>query len=184
MKRYAEGDVRALDALFRRHAQKIHGFFSRSFRERSTCEDLLQTTFLKLHTSRDAFDPAQSFRAWLYAIASRVRVDELRRRYRAAGRGERSLSDLGAHDEPSSHASAETSHALMAARRALEELPEPQRLVLSLHRFEGLTFAEIAAVMSDLEGVALTEGAMRVRAFRAYAALRAATGDVEPAEVV
>jgi RNA polymerase sigma factor (sigma-70 family) len=184
MQRYAEGDVRALPELFRRHAPRIHAFFARSFRDASACEDLLQTTFLKLHTSRASFDATQSFRAWLYGLASRVRVDELRRRYRAKGRGEIALDELPAADEPGTRASADDHHLALRVRRALDALPESQRLVVMLHRFEGLSFGEIAEVMASIEGVALTEGAMRIRAFRAFAALRDATLGPDLAEGV
>ncbi len=47
-----------------------------------------------------------------------------------------------------------------------------------LHRFEGLSFAEIATVMSEAEGTKLTEVAVRVRAFRAFAALRHSLADL------
>jgi RNA polymerase sigma-70 factor (ECF subfamily) len=57
-------------------------------------------------------------------------------------------------------------------RSALAELPEAQRSVVLLHRFEGMTFGEIATILSAVEGRPLQEGAVRVRAFRAYATLR------------
>ena len=51
-------------------------------------------------------------------------------------------------------------------RAALEALPESQRAIVHLHRYEGLTFAEIARVLGT------TEGAVKLRAFRAYERLR------------
>jgi len=56
--------------------------------------------------------------------------------------------------------------AVDAVRAALDRLPESQRVVVHLHRYEGLTFEEIAAVLST------TPGAVRVRASRAYEKLR------------
>jgi RNA polymerase sigma-70 factor (ECF subfamily) len=55
-----------------------------------------------------------------------------------------------------------------AVRRAVDALPESQRVVIHLNRFEGLTFAEIARVLGT------TEGAIKLRAFRAYGTLRQA----------
>jgi RNA polymerase sigma-70 factor (ECF subfamily) len=53
-------------------------------------------------------------------------------------------------------------------RAALAALPEAQREAVVLHRFEGLSFAEIA------EAAGVTESAVKVRAHRGYEALRAA----------
>ena len=46
--------------------------------------------------------------------------------------------------------------------------PEPQRVVVHLHRFEELSFAEIGRVLG------ISEGAAKLRAFRAYGQLRSA----------
>ena len=53
-----------------------------------------------------------------------------------------------------------------AVRAALAQLPDAQREAILLHRFEGLSFAEIA------EHVGLTESAVKVRAHRGYERLR------------
>ena len=55
---------------------------------------------------------------------------------------------------------------------ALARLPESQRVVVQLHRFEGLTFREIAEVLGT------TEGAVKLRAFRAYGELRGLLEDL------
>ena len=53
-----------------------------------------------------------------------------------------------------------------AVRAALDALPESQRTVIHLHRYEGLTFAEISRVLGT------TPGAVKLRAFRGYETLR------------
>jgi RNA polymerase sigma-70 factor (ECF subfamily) len=57
-------------------------------------------------------------------------------------------------------------------RLALDRLPGPQRVVVHLHRFEGLGFAEIGKVLG------ITEGAAKLRAFRAYEQLRTLLSDL------
>lgn len=58
---------------------------------------------------------------------------------------------------------------------AIAELPEGQRVVVLLHRFEGMTFGEIG------EALGAAEGAVRIRAFRAYATLRRKLEDLSDA---
>lgn len=178
MQRYVAGDSRAFDALFSRYAARLHAFFSRSFRSGAVADDLVQTTFLKLHAARASYDASLPVRPWLFGIAARVRIDELRRRYRAAEKasdeelGELTLPIAGGPDRwPEANEEAER------VRKALEGLPEAQRVVVWLHRFEGLTFAEIAEALS-VDGPKLTEVAVRVRAFRAFATLREALADL------
>ena len=179
MRRYMAGDGRAFDALFGRYATRLHAFFARSFRSGSVANDLVQTTFLKLHAARASFDASMPVRPWLFGIAARVRIDELRRRYRDAERAsDEDLSQMtlpmdgGAERWPEANEEAER------VRAAVDGLPEGQRTVVLLHRFEGLTFGEIAEVLSQAEGTKLTEVAVRVRAFRAFAALRDALKDL------
>jgi RNA polymerase sigma factor (sigma-70 family) len=51
-------------------------------------------------------------------------------------------------------------------RAALDRLPESQQTVVRLHRYERMTFGEIANLLGT------TEGAVKQRAFRAYERLR------------
>jgi RNA polymerase sigma-70 factor (ECF subfamily) len=170
MAAYVSGDRRAFEQLFARLAPRLHRFFRRSFGAEGTADDLLQQTFLKLHRARDTYDPAMRVAPWAFAIASRVRLDEFRRRKRLAEDGDEEA--LARADEASASAApagdgldADTADAV---RRAVDALPESQRVVIHLNRFEEMTFAEIARVLGT------TEGAVKLRAFRAYAALREA----------
>ncbi len=48
----------------------------------------------------------------------------------------------------------------------MDSLAESQRVIVHLHRFEELTFGEIGKVLG------ISEGAAKLRAFRAYEQLR------------
>ena len=171
MERYVGGDQQALRELFDRYAPRLHAFFVRSVGDGASSEDLLQTTFLKLHGARHDYTPGMPLRPWIFTIAARARADELRRRYRSR------IDDGDPNAAPDTRApSAEDRLEAQRVRRAIESLPEGQRLVVWLHRFEGLSFAEIAAVIAEVEHKTITEGAARIRAFRAYDALRAKLG--------
>ena len=82
MSAYARGDRAAFAALFQRWAPRLHGFFVKSLREPAAADDLLQTTFLKVHRARTTFRPLLRLRGWLYAIAVHELREELRRRRR------------------------------------------------------------------------------------------------------
>ncbi|HYV65370.1 MAG TPA: RNA polymerase sigma factor [Myxococcales bacterium] len=164
---YAAGDRRSFAALFGRWAPRLHGFFLRALGEPAAADDLLQVTFLNVHRARRKFRPLLSLRSWLFSIAAHALQDELRRRKRlplAPEKQQAAVADtLVAEEEP---VSVESRQRARAVRGALERLPESQRAVLYLHRFEQMSFAEIARVLGT------SEGAVKLRAFRAYERLR------------
>jgi RNA polymerase sigma factor (sigma-70 family) len=169
MAAYAAGDRRAFEELFRRLSGPVHGFFLRSFRDGAVADDLLQTTFMKLHRARADYQPDLPLRPWLFSIAGRVRLDALRKRYRMQEDADEER--LAAADEAQAMArarevEAEAGGRAASVREALDELPESQRTVVHLHRYEGLTFGEIARALGT------TEAAVKLRAFRAYERLR------------
>jgi RNA polymerase sigma-70 factor (ECF subfamily) len=168
MARYAQGDDSAFSQLFARLAPRVRGFFFRSFSDTSVADDLTQTTFLKLHAARASYRPGLPLRPWLFKMAADVRSDELRRRYRLPAQAdeeeiERSMATSG---EPEEVTALDHASEVDAVRAAVGRLPESLRLVVHLHRYENLTFEQIAAVLGT------TPGAVRVRASRAYERLR------------
>lgn len=176
MSAYCAGDRSAFERLFTRLGPRVHGFFMRSFQNRAVADDLLQTTFLKLHRARADFRQGELLRPWLFSIAARVRLDEYRRRkHPVETMDEENLGHLpdgqgGAGGGGTGSASAadgvETAERAEQVRTALDALPESQRVIVHLHRFEELTFAQIATALGT------TEGAVKLRAFRAYEKLR------------
>jgi RNA polymerase sigma factor (sigma-70 family) len=175
MARYLAGDHQAFERLFTRLAPRVYGFFMRSFGEGTVAEELVQATFLNMHRSRATYRIGLPVRPWVFTIAARVRQDELRRRYR-----------LKEDCDEEAFIQAETMTAMTAAgadddtqreraarvREAIDRLPESQRVVVQLHRFEGFTFAQIAEMLGA------TALAVRARAFRAYETLRAELADL------
>jgi RNA polymerase sigma-70 factor (ECF subfamily) len=112
--------------------------------------------------ARGRFQAGARLKPWLYAIATNAARDWQRRK-----RPEEltEAGELPASIPAESPAPRDTGleHAV---QRALAELPEGQRIPIVLHRFEGMSFAEIA------ESMGLTETAVKVRAHRGYARLR------------
>lgn len=159
MQRLRDGDARAFDQLFARHAEAIHRFLTHRVGDAARAEDLTQETFLSLVRARDRFTPGRAFRNWVYAIAVNAARQELRSKLRERSR-------LRALDTSSGTAGANDGVEQRAVRQALGQLSESQREVLVLHAYEGMTFAEIAQVLGS------TGIAVRVRAHRAYRRLR------------
>jgi len=129
-----------------------------------------------MHGARRQWRRGERLRPWVFSIASRVRVDWLRSQGRASAE---ELDEEGtAAAQPSGDPGVELGERQRGerVRAALDALTEPQRIVVHLHRFEGLGFAEIGRVLG------ISEGAAKLRAFRAYEQLRKLLGDLAAKE--
>jgi RNA polymerase sigma-70 factor (ECF subfamily) len=170
MAAYARGDTQAFRMLFARLAPRIHAFFRRSLGDAAAADDLLQATFLKIHASRDRYRSEFPLRVWVFSIAGRTCLTELRRRYRLPKEASEEELDSAATMSSAKCAipieACEELELAARVRQAVDQLPDTQRVVVHLNRFEGMTFLEIAHVLGT------TEGAVKLRAFRAYETLR------------
>lgn len=180
MMRYVDGDRRAYERLHQRLEPRLRGYLSRRIRDAATIDDLVQLTLLRAHLARTRFttlggDPDAAVLGWYYAIARNLAMDHLRADYRASARLRTGAGDAGdlvaalADPDPTVE-ELEISHAhdeevVERVRDAISRLPATQREVVELHKLKGMSMAEVA------ERLAIREGAVRVRAHRAYRAL-------------
>ncbi len=167
MRRYVErADEAAFAALFSRYAHRLRGFFVRAVGHAGLADDMTQATLLNVHRARRDFDLDRPFRPWLFTIALNVRREHFRRVGRRRETPYDPADEVGPAVEPRV-----TSARDRLVRRAIAALREDQREVVVLHWYEEFTFAEIGAML------AISPGAARLRAHRAYNALRAALGE-------
>jgi RNA polymerase sigma-70 factor (ECF subfamily) len=174
MDRYATGDDGAFQALHRALHGRLYAFLTR-LAGAHAADDLVQETFLRMHRARSTFARGAAVVPWAYAIARNVCLDHARSsRLR---RTERLPSDPGAEPpDPRTATGEESAIAAELARtveRVLARLPESQREAFVLLRYEGLRVQDAAAILG------VTPTAVKLRAFRAYEALRAELDEVK-----
>jgi RNA polymerase sigma factor (sigma-70 family) len=171
MARYCEGDARAFEELYAGLAPRLLGYLRAMVGEQAAAEDLLQLTFMKLHQYRAAYVRGANPVPWLYTIAHRTCIDEMRRRTRSRVRLSRDgeLPHEPAVDITGSaevEGSGEDDAALARGLAALASLPDPLRQAVVLIKIHGHSSAEAASI------VGTTVSAIKVRAHRGYVALR------------
>jgi RNA polymerase sigma-70 factor, ECF subfamily len=172
MERYSTGDDAAFGEIYDALAPRLYGFLQRQVQDRALAEDLLQQTLLQLHRARGRYTPGADVLPWVFAIARRLTIDTHRIRRREVLV---ESPDAAASESPVS--GADYAESLVQARQmaravnlALEALPESQRVAYQLVRDEGLSMTQAAAVLGT------TASAVKLRAFRAYEAIRNALG--------
>lgn len=170
MEAFIDGDTRAFNRLYERLAPRVLSLLSALSGDRRLAEDLTQTTFLKIHRARDTYARGARVEPWVFAIARRTLLDERRRKKRKP----EDLSADGTMPEPRHDEAPESSRLDPEQERKLyarmADLPDPQREALVLLKVQGLSIAEAASIAGT------TPGAMKLRAHRAYEALREALG--------
>ncbi len=170
MDRYARGDVAAFDQLYGMAAPRVRGFLLRMCGNLALAEDLTQETFLRVSRARGSFEERAAAIPWMLSIARNALFDHTRRaRTRGEAAGKNRTSEAAVADPDSRGDEVLAGRELFdVVRAALEQLTVQQREAFVLIRFEGMSVADAAAVLGT------TPGAVKIRAFRAYEALRAA----------
>ena len=165
----ASGHQDAIGLLYARYAPTILGMAAQAL-GRSAAEDIVQDVFLSVWKSARTYDPSRGpVRPWLLQIAHFRIANELRRKSRRPRvqpdpDGER----LAAIPEPGPGQTEEVWNAYRQAalRRALEELPPPQRQALGLAFFEQLSHDEIASTLKLPLGTAKSRIRAGLRSLR------------------
>ena len=145
MARLGRGDMAALGELARRHQNRIFSVAYRILGDWHRAEDVTQEVFLRLHQAAEKYEPQARFTTWLYRIVYNLSIDHQRKLARdfsplesTSGETEREAS---AADDV-----AEKTELARLVRDAVNSLSERQRHVVILHRYEGLSHAEISEV--------------------------------------
>jgi len=159
------GDRKALAQLYERYRGRLFGYLVRLAGDRQIAEDVFQEVWIKVLQAIDRFEPAAgSFRTWLFRIASNASVDRMRRDAVRSGpaldarvdrTGERRIDGVPS-DLPGPERVGEGRAFARDLSRALERLPEAQRTAVLLRHQQGLSYAELAALLHIPEGTAKT----------------------------
>jgi RNA polymerase sigma-70 factor (ECF subfamily) len=156
------GDRAAYEDLLTRVAGLVQAFVRRRVGDASWSEDVVQDCLVALHRARHTYDSRRPFAPWLYAIAQNRLVDALRVQRR------RLLREIQPEQtmEPARRPLQERDALLSDVRRAVASLPDNQRRVIELLKFEELSVREVA------QRLEMSEANVKVTAHRGYRALR------------
>lgn len=150
------GDAEAFETLVRQTHRTLYGLVYRIVGNAEDAADVTQDVYIRVWRSLKAFRGDASLGTWLHRVATNAAITHLKRRGRLAEPVEEWMEErLTTRDDEDARLSANE------VERALERLPDSYRVVVVLKDAYGLSCEEIG------RQVGITEGAVKVRLFRA-----------------
>jgi RNA polymerase sigma-70 factor (ECF subfamily) len=175
MLRVRTGDDAGFNFLIEKYRKPIVNFMYRMVHNQAVAEELAQDVFLRVYRSRETYRAEAKFTTWLYRIATNLGVNHARdtKHERSAQTIYLDQPDAETGTTPDvadAHATAEEEMVRDERMRAIKKhvmaLPERQRTAVLMHKYQGLDYKEIGAVLH------LSESATKSLLFRAYQTLR------------
>jgi RNA polymerase sigma factor (sigma-70 family) len=154
VKSFVSGNQKCFDALIERHKQKVFSYIFLMVRRQELAEDIFQDAFLKVHytISRGRYAESGRFASWVMRIAHNLIIDYFRRQkhfpmvynedhsrdiFNHTKFSETNIEDQIVYDE-----------VLQDVADLVELLPDTQKEVVKMRHYMGLSFKEIADMLS------------------------------------
>jgi len=175
MRRIAEGDERAFTELVERHQNMVVGTVAKMLGNSSEAEDISQQVFVRIWKHARRYKPNAKFTTYLFTITRNLVFNEIRRRKRrnevsSDEREETSRQEIADSPQYRPDREMERQELRDVVDKAIEALPEQQRLAVVLRRYEQMPYEQIAEVLE------LSLPAVKSLLFRARTSLRESLG--------
>ena len=173
MERIRKGDMDAFRELVEAHEVRVIGTITRMLGDETEAQDLAQQVFVRVWKSAARWEPTAKFTTWLYTILRNLTFNECRRRARHPTRSIDAAEDDEDHPRQVADANVKAPDTVLldaemqdAIERAIQELPEAQRMAVIMRRYQDVSYEEIAEVLD------ITVPAVKSILFRARTELR------------
>ncbi len=154
IRRFQDGESQAFNGLAGRWHRRLYNFILRQVGDREEAHDLCQKVLIKAHRNLRRLRDPDKFSTWIHQIAVNTCRDELRRRRRHPTISLESLEHVGdSRPDGGLEISAQRDTAIHQCElrdllnRALQCIPQEQRIVVVMKEYEHLKFTEIAAIL-------------------------------------
>ncbi|MBL7136000.1 MAG: sigma-70 family RNA polymerase sigma factor [Candidatus Marinimicrobia bacterium] len=157
IERFLSGDVSAFNTLVWRWEKQIYNFILRYLGDYELAKDVMQRTFIRAYKGLSKLKDKKRFSTWLFQIALNQCKDEFKKRKRRhvsineVHRDENSctkeLISIIADPKDGPENATQMDSVTSVLKRALQCIPEEQRVVIIMKEYHGLKFIEIAEIL-------------------------------------
>ncbi len=158
-----DSDMTAFQELYSRYAELLYNYIWYRMRSVEESRDMVQEVFVRVWEHRDRLDPGKSIKCYLYRVAHNLVIDKVRKR----------KSDHTFRSEVSDKITSPEKEMdiRLSVLSAVQTLPEKEKQVIMLSRFQGLSYQEISHVCG------ISVKAIESRMTKAFRHLREALGE-------
>jgi len=157
MLRFQQGDESAFREIVEQHKLSVLNLCYRFVGNKDDAEDIAQDVFIRILNAASRYRPDASLSTWLYRITVNVCLNFQRRKkilnffslnhqLESGQTAGNRLPDPISDEQPDIMLEKKELQTLV--QQAIQSLPENQQTVVILHRFEGLSYQEIADVLN------------------------------------
>ncbi len=168
VERVQHGDKQAFNLLVTKYQRKVANLVSRYVSNQGDIADVVQEVFISAYRFLPSFRNDSAFYTWLYRIAVNTAKNYLMSNGRKMTGSDVDIDDAEQYDSADMLRDIASPESLLSSEQvrktvieALQSLPEDLRTVITLREIEGLSYEEIAEVIS------CPVGTVRSRIFRA-----------------
>ena len=138
-----KGSIDAFDLLYEKYSGKLYSFGLKYLRSTDEAEELVQSVFLKIWENHKILRKESSFKSYLFTIAYNDICKLFRKRNYNKKFIEETLYENNQHSTQSEE-SIDYQSVLARVRHIVDKLPERQRKIFEMSRFEGKSTKEIS----------------------------------------
>ena len=160
------GDLDKMSLLFKRHHRSLYSFLYRMTYDKIASEDMVQNVFYRMLKYRHTFTGKGEFVVWMFHIGRNLLKDNIKQQWRTSKHDDlNSIAELlGSGVWADEQFSKKQDQLLL--HKALSQLSNEEREILTLNKFQELKYHEIAQILN------ISEGAVKVRVHRAFNQLK------------
>ncbi|MCG2712543.1 MAG: sigma-70 family RNA polymerase sigma factor [Candidatus Omnitrophica bacterium] len=154
MVRFQNGEKRCFDEIVERHKQRVFNIAYRYLGNIHDAEDVTQQVFINIYNSRKAYSPKAQFTTWLYTVCKNTCLKTFRKK-----RLNTTSIDTDMNLEqntvfmqvPDPNANTPLENVInserdLVVKEAIDSLPENQKIVVILYKYEQLSYGDIGKI--------------------------------------
>ncbi|HET6427102.1 MAG TPA: sigma-70 family RNA polymerase sigma factor [Phycisphaerae bacterium] len=154
---FQRGRREAFALLVERNQGRVYALVYRLVTDHALAEDLTQEVFLRVFRTAQRYRPMARFSTWVHRIAANVALNAIR------SRKKREMSGLDMHDGEDGtswhrevpdergappQADLDTAELADKLNESVAELPDSQRIAITLNKYEHMSYQEIADILN------------------------------------
>ncbi|HQT90705.1 MAG TPA: RNA polymerase sigma-70 factor [Candidatus Kryptobacter bacterium] len=151
VERVRASDQLALEEIFNRYYDALCRFTMSLTHSRDDVEDLVQEIFVRIWINRTSWNPKGAINTYLFKAARNQSINFMKSKRESTSSNAQDDEELPSLDDEDPVKKINEKDAVAAVNQAIDKLPQKCRLVFTLNRWEGLSYAETAEILGISE---------------------------------